>query len=484
MSPPSAPAAAARHFAPFAGIANRFLRLSIASKVFVGYGALVVLVLLMALVSLASLERIGRLNRDILDADVPLTDAAERMIDIVLDQELYANRAGILHGEEMLSLFRERGAEFIRLLEQARRVPGSGWAPFDRIAALHEEYTLGLSTAIARLHGGDADDSAGADETVRRTQEELISAIKVVASRARRNQYAKTVLTARIGRGAFWAMAAFCVVGLLISVASTAVLRRKIVGPLATLKGATVRISDGKYDDIPQIRSRDELGDLSRAFTEMAQRIKRMEEMYLDANPLTRLPGSIAIESVLRKRLETGWPLAFCLIDMDNFKAYNDRYGYARGSELIKRAARIVEDAVAKCGAPEDFVGHIGGDDLIVITVPDRFRGICAEVIARFDVEVREFYSPEDLARGSIRAKSRQGQETEYPVTTISIAVVTNTERRLDSPVQVGEMAAELKDYAKSLKGSVYVVDRRKSEDLSAPPQGAAAHGAARPAHG
>ena len=96
--------------------------------------------------------------------------------------------------------------------------------------------------------------------------------------------------------------------------------------------------------------------------------------MYLDTSPLTRLPGGVAIESVMNKRIAANAPIAFCLMDIDNFKAYNDHYGYAKGNEIIQKTASIIGNAAAKYGNPDDFTGHIGGDDYVVITSPDRCR--------------------------------------------------------------------------------------------------------------
>ena len=104
----------------------------------------------------------------------------------------------------------------------------------------------------------------------------------------------------------------------------------------------------------------------------MAQRLMILEEMYTDASPLTHLPGGIAIENVLKKRIETGDPLSFCLLDLDHFKALNDFYGYAQGNIVIITAANIIEDSVKKFGDSNDFVGHIGGDDFVVMTTPAR----------------------------------------------------------------------------------------------------------------
>jgi GGDEF domain-containing protein len=195
----------------------------------------------------------------------------------------------------------------------------------------------------------------------------------------------------------------------------------------------------------------------------MGKRLKKLEEMYLDASPLTLLPGGIAIENILKKRIETQQPMAFCLIDLDNFKSFNDRYGYAKGSELLKETGRIIEEAVRTLGTPEDFVGHIGGDDFVVITEPVRMRSIGEEIISRFDKRVPDFYDHGDREKGYIMGRTRQGVEMKFPILTISIAIVTNERKSLSSALQASEIAAELKDYAKSIPKSVLVIDKRRS---------------------
>jgi diguanylate cyclase (GGDEF)-like protein len=194
----------------------------------------------------------------------------------------------------------------------------------------------------------------------------------------------------------------------------------------------------------------------------MAVRLKQTEEMYLDANPLTRLPGGVAIEEVLKTRLKEDTPLAFCLADLRNFKAFNDRYGYARGNEVILATAEILKKAVREHGAEGDFVGHIGGDDFVLITTPDRYEKTCHAVLSAFDQEIVTFYDPEERQRGYIQGKTRRGEEVSFPIMTISIAVVTNQYRKLKNHIQVGEIAAEMKNFAKSFSKSIFVVDKRR----------------------
>jgi len=118
--------------------------------------------------------------------------------------------------------------------------------------------------------------------------------------------------------------------------------------------------------------------------------------------------------------------LVFCMLDLDNFKSYNDRYGYAKGNEVIKATAVIIETAVAEHGGKDDFAGHIGGDDFAVITTAEKYEQICNTIITGFDENIVFFYNTIDRTRGSIVSKNRRGEEMLFPLMTISIGVVTN----------------------------------------------------------
>jgi GGDEF domain-containing protein len=195
----------------------------------------------------------------------------------------------------------------------------------------------------------------------------------------------------------------------------------------------------------------------------MSKRLKELGEMNLDANPLTRLPGNLAIEKALLTRLQEKVPFAFCLVDLDNFKAFGDRYGYIRGSEVLKKVAGILTEAVKALGSVPDFLGHIGGDDYVIITDPLRMEKLCEKVIHDFDETIPGFYDEEDRQRGYIISRDRKDVEQQFPFMTVSIAVVTNQKRAITSPMQVAEIAAQLKQYAKTFPRSVYVVDQRRT---------------------
>lgn len=187
-------------------------------------------------------------------------------------------------------------------------------------------------------------------------------------------------------------------------------------------------------------------------------------ELARFANPLTGLPGNIRIERELAARLAGGEPLAVIYADLDCFKAFNDRYGFNRGDQAIRLLAEVLTSTVNQQGGPDDFVGHIGGDDFVLITTPERAEGMARAVITTFDAEVVQLYNVEDRQRGYIVSHDRQGREVRTPLLTVSLAVVDTRQRSFGSVLELAEAAAELKAYAKGMKGSVFVRDRRRSD--------------------
>ena len=232
---------------------------------------------------------------------------------------------------------------------------------------------------------------------------------------------------------------------------------------IVSLKEATDSIKSGDFDNLPEIKGADELSDLALSFKEMSGRLKELEEMNLDANPLTKLPGNLAIEKELFTRLNETQSFSFCLIDLDNFKSFNDRYSYARGSDLIKWMAELLIKIKNDYGTTDDFLGHIGGDDFILICSPDRVQTICSKIIEEFDRGIIEHYDPEDAKKGYIISIDRNDKPAMFGIMTVSIAVV-NTDRTLISePKEVTQKVSELKQYAKTFAKSIYIMDRRRA---------------------
>lgn len=180
-------------------------------------------------------------------------------------------------------------------------------------------------------------------------------------------------------------------------------------------------------------------------------------------NPLSGLNGNPAVEKEIKERIRIKQEFAVLYLDIDNFKAYNDTYGFLQGDEVIKFLSELLISLIQEMGNADDFLGHIGGDDFITITRPDNVEKLCNQLIKDFDQGIRKFYSKEDWERGFVLTVDRRGREQIFPLLSLSIAVVSNECRTINSHWLVGEIAAELKKYAKTFPGSIYVKDRRKS---------------------
>ena len=190
--------------------------------------------------------------------------------------------------------------------------------------------------------------------------------------------------------------------------------------------------------------------------------VLRRTATALQANPLTRLPGNILIMDELTRRLAQGELFAFCYLDLDKFKSYNDTYGFERGDEVIKETARIIIRAIKEKGSNTDFIGHIGGDDFVVVTKVELADAVCAYIIEEFEKTVPQFYGEEDRKKGYIIANDRKGNEQKIPLLSISIGVVTNETRKFTHAAQIAEVGAEIKERAKKLERSNYLKDQRR----------------------
>jgi diguanylate cyclase (GGDEF)-like protein len=197
-------------------------------------------------------------------------------------------------------------------------------------------------------------------------------------------------------------------------------------------------------------------------FDELLARIQMILRRTLEnmsANPLTGLPGNQVITRQIEAAIATGTPFAACYADIDHFKAYNDEYGFEAGDQVIKRLAEILSGVVR--GRGSSFLGHIGGDDFLFLVDMQSFDDACREIIERFDASIPGYYKPEHRQQGYIESISRQGDRVRYPLMALSIGVVTSEHRAFTDAMQVSNLAAEMKKYAKGIAGSVYRVDRR-----------------------
>ena len=184
-------------------------------------------------------------------------------------------------------------------------------------------------------------------------------------------------------------------------------------------------------------------------------------ELAKGANPLTGLPGNIAIEQEHSKYARNNKPFSVIFIDLDNFKSYNDKYGFEKGDEVLIYTANILKNGLEECCKNDNFLGHIGGDDFIIFTTDDTVDCLCNYLIEKFDSGINNLYNLEDRKAGGITACDRSGQERWFTFISVSVAVLDCTAETGKDMKDISGKGAKLKQYAKSIPGSSYVRDRR-----------------------
>jgi len=193
--------------------------------------------------------------------------------------------------------------------------------------------------------------------------------------------------------------------------------------------------------------------------------IARLLTVNRTVSPLTGLPGNVKIQSELKKRVSLNEAFTVLYLDLDNFKAYNDVYGFVRGDEIIELTSKIITNNIYKIQDSDVFVGHIGGDDFVVILDGNvDYDKICQDILAEFDSNIQNFFNDEDLKKGYFEVPNRKGVMEEFPLTSLSIGVVVAETGRFKNILEIGEVGAQVKHLAKETQGSCYAVNRRINE--------------------
>ena len=182
-------------------------------------------------------------------------------------------------------------------------------------------------------------------------------------------------------------------------------------------------------------------------------------------SPLTGLPGNVQIQTEMKKRLLNKEHFAVVYFDLDNFKAYNDVYGFANGDEIIKFTARVISKNIHDMETNKNFIGHVGGDDFVAIIDATDYDVLCNNIINEFDENAVSYYNELDVERGYVEVANRRGIIEQFPITTISIAVVEVEPEEYNNTLEIGEVSAQVKHLAKTILGSTYVVNKRKKKN-------------------
>jgi GGDEF domain-containing protein len=429
----------------------RYSGFSLIQKISVGYAAMALFTTAALAFSSLSLYSLNRTARGIANNDLPIISSLIKLRTSLLAQESYAGKYAILKDPTFIELFHQREKESLGNL-----------ALLDQLDPARESATLkrlyaDYRAASARLFAGE-----GSAAQVRASALRTLSAVDAFYVK-RQDRLQAELQSANYQQESTirWTIIISCT-GFLLAIGVAPFVTYRTFRAIRKLQRATHRIAEGDFDYDPQIPPGDEISDLARDFTRMAARLKVLEQNSLDASPLTRLPGNIAIERVLDQRLKGGATFAFCYADLDNFKPFSDHYGYAKGSELLRVTGDLILATVKQFGDPGSFVGHVGGDDFVMVLSTDKAPAICEAVINAFDAEVGKHFSPEDAARGGIEGCDRYGVHRFFPLTTISIAVIICGGDEFASAVDIARASAQVKDSVKETPGSSYLISRQK----------------------
>jgi GGDEF domain-containing protein len=431
---------------PFSG----HFRLSLIQKMIVSFAFCGICMMAALVYAVVGLGTMHRMEEEIARIDLAAATTTITLREMMLTQERNVGRFQILRQPVFRELYERNSVKFQSELASLQRVyRGDG---LDRLVTAYAAYAT-LTRQIFR--GRDVD--AGVMKQAAAQVEDIIEHIRVeqkesLATKLKvSDEREAKIVTRSIGLAFAGALSALLVAVYLIYTFASS------IGKLQT---ATHRIAAGDFDHDPGIPPGDEIGTLAQDFTRMAARLKELEQISLDASPLTRLPGNIAIERSISRRLRERSPFAMCYLDLDNFKSYNDRYGYIKASEILRETGELIHNAVKRLNDPEAFVGHIGGDDFVVIVSAQLAKSACQTIIQEFDAMIPFFYSDEDRAAGSYEGIDRYGVPRVFPIISISIAVLVCEPGDYATAAEIATAAAQVKDHVKESSGSNYIIVR------------------------
>lgn len=435
--------------------------LTITRKVEIGYLVFILFAMLAVGYALFSLHEHNSRTEKLVDVQFRALTLLRDLRQNLLAHENLEGQLVILKDPKILELLERRIGDLDTLLANMNSSPLPDY--FASLPAMIEDYVSRarqLSGVFAEGKWKQA--AASASSTTAPLRSQLLDSLNDLRPR---HQDALNLelkqLSEQSGEAYRWTL-----IITFISIIVTAPVTLKVIGSIRrsvnALQQATQEIAAGNFETSIDIRSNDEFGQLARDFSSMARKLKDLESASLDANPLTRLPGNLVISRELQDRIEQQRPFAHLYLDLDNFKAYNDHYGYNAGSDVINRVGELLRRVVAEQGGEDDLVGHIGGDDYMILTSPECAENLAKAIITEFDNMVPEIYQPEDLEAGFIIGVDRYDVKRSFPLLTMSIAVTLSENLVNPTLSTISHNCASMKDHLKRLKGSNYLIDRRK----------------------
>ncbi len=440
----------------FHGIRGSQMKLTISRKLLFIYFFMALLTVLSSTYAILSLYRINRLAFNLANRDYALLSTSKQMTGVLLDLESAEKKYLILKDPSIEAIYWTRSADLKSLITKtesfARR---DNRKQLDQIATLSRRHAEAFRQEVSLILQNLPDEALALSQgKSNRLMNNMNLATKDLQKTAEADIQARLSRINDEGeksaRMTMFLSTFSLTAGLLLAL----IITYNISRPLVQLKRATGAIAEGQFDYPVDIVRHDEIGSLAKAFRTMKERLKILETKLRDESPLTGLPGNRAIEETVEKRIQEKEHFSLCHADLDHFKPFADKYGYAWGSEVIKEVAKMLEEQRRLEGESDDFVGHVGGDDFIIIAEPERAENMCRAVARDFDPRIAKFYNQNDRETGFIVGKDRQGIYRKFPLISITIAIVTNDGTRFPNALDMAQKAAELKERAKTLKGN------------------------------
>jgi len=438
------------------------MKLTISRKLLLGYLFMALLTVLASAYAVNSLQTLSGSAYNITQHHFVLLESSKKMMDVLLAQESAEKKYLILKDPALEQIFWQRNREFQDELAQVRGLDldRKTKTAVDEMEALQNQLREFFAQEVFLVQNERVEEAQVLSDTAGRAAiDDLAAKLRGLQKTMDRAINDEMRQFARQSRAAVHMTLTLGVFSLVLGIALALIITRNISKPLQQLHEATRLIADGRLDHKIEARRDDEIGALAKSFAYMTNRLKVLEALNLDASPLTGLPGNLAIENKIDQHLAKGETFSLCQVDLDNFKPFADKYGYAWGSEVIKAVADILQGYIQDAQLRELFLGHIGGDDFVLIGRPGEVTTVCRRLVADFSDRILGFYEAQDAQNGYFIGRNREGIVQKFPLITITAAIVTDDGSRFRNPLEMARRVAELKEAAKRMPGSNYVTE-------------------------
>ena len=436
------------------------IRITLTGKITATYLLLAFFCLIAISYALSSLHTQTKVSRELVNTDVRAAALARDLQSEIKRQERLADLIIIRPNQEALDLLTEKISESLSI--QQAFLSKLAEEQQQHFGVLLSQYREQNDIALRMLSEKQEPVNLFLKKTLRPQQQTLVDELKGFRDSQQEKIDQSLDQLSIDSDKAFRVTMILVLIGLTLSIPVGISVILRMHRSLRKLTDATQQIAEGNYDLNIEATARDEFGLLTREFLTMGRKLREYETLNLDASPLTHLPGNLVIQRHVEEMLNEDRPFAHAFIDLDHFKAFNDRYGYQNGSNIISMVGDMIGQIVKEEGNPDDFVGHIGGDDYIFLTTADKVEELAKSFIKQFDQKIPEFYSDEDRKAGSFTGEDRFGVKREFELMTVSIAIICSEMSNYESATAISHECAKMKEHLKKLPGSNYMIDRRK----------------------